>query len=311
MLQELEILNDGSLCRVEFGIDDFDNMHQSLQNLSSIKAIIHLSFDFSAMLDAIPNTTPALSVTSLDINSKLFENKTYYINGNMNYWNPLWMYYFGYKYPNLRSLKLNATNIVEIPIIPGKRETTRSLFRSNPKAFQHLETFSLTTDRYFESFDLILWEVLCRLKVSLKHLTLNAAIWNEIDDSYPMDVNRILQSFSEKLESLLLTGFMYNAFNEDTILEFSYYYPFLTNLCISGESVLLDLDNLLEKCVALKQLKLCGEDLYLDPYTTTENPDLEQHGLEILTLGSCFTSAETLNRISFRCRSLKHLTLSI
>ncbi|KAL0084702.1 hypothetical protein F4703DRAFT_1588105 [Phycomyces blakesleeanus] len=309
MLQELEILQQGPGFLIEFSVDDFDNMHQNLQNLSSIKAGIYLAFDLSAKLSAIPNTAPAFTVTSLDINSKQYKSQT----RNWNNWNPLWLYYFGYKYPNLRSLKLEATDTWDNVRYLYQRQSIISLFQSNPKAFQHLEVFDFTTDRYFASSDLVLWELLCALRVPLKHLALDARQSGVFDMSYAMNVDKILQSFSETLESLSLTGFIYTDNEQNISLELSYHCPFLTNLCISGSMVILNLDNLLNKYESLKQLKFCGGQLVTTSNTTTgdSKQQQKQHGLQILTLGVCSIAAEIFNYLSFRCRGMKHMTLNI
>ncbi|KAL0085481.1 hypothetical protein J3Q64DRAFT_1860449 [Phycomyces blakesleeanus] len=271
-LKELEIRYRDRGYRIELTVNDFDKMHRNLQNLSSLKAEIYLSFDFPNKLNTVPNTIPALSVTSLDINSKMhddgreeeeeenedddYDDEIESENENVNEWNPWWLYYFGYKYPNLRSLKLEAKGI--------RGDTITS---------------DATTDR-------------------------------EIDCSHPMDVSRILESFSGTLESLSLTGFTYSQRNQYTIQEMSSYCPFLTNLYISGSSFCLNLDNLLDKCVALKQLEFSGARLFLSQGTTAEEPEQQQqHGLRILTLNKCSVAAEVFNHVSLRCRSLEQITL--
>ncbi|KAL0085692.1 hypothetical protein J3Q64DRAFT_1835330 [Phycomyces blakesleeanus] len=312
MLQELRIYEHGWGYRIELGVEDFDNLHQNLRHLSAIKAGICLEINFSVPLDRIPNTIPAFTVTSIDINSKQYENKTQTGNRNWNEWNPLWLYYFGYKYPNLRSLKLEVTDISGDPMTSDQRQTIISRLQSNPNAFQHLETFDLTTNRFFESSDFVLWEFLCPLRAPLKHLALNATQNDGVDYSHPIDVNRIFQSFSQTLESLSLTGFTYSYSAQITTLELSDDYPLLTNLCISGSNVSLNLDDLLDKYVALEQLKFCGGKLFINPNTITEelkHQHQQHHGLQTLTLEKSSAAAELFDHISFRCKSLKHMTL--
>ncbi|KAL0073994.1 hypothetical protein J3Q64DRAFT_1779305 [Phycomyces blakesleeanus] len=139
-----------------------------------------------------------------------------------------------------------------------------SLFQSNPKTFRQLEAFDLKTDKYFENFDFVLWELFCALNVPLKHLMLEATQRGEVGNSYPLDVSRILQSFSETLESLSVIGFICNYNEQYPTFELSYYYPLLKSLCISGSNLSLDIADLLDKCVALKQLKFCGGKLLIN-----------------------------------------------
>ncbi|KAL0084556.1 hypothetical protein F4703DRAFT_1793927 [Phycomyces blakesleeanus] len=227
---------------------------------------------------------------------------------SINNWNPLWLCYFGYKYPNLRSITLDVADAGDIPITSDQKQAAISLFRSNPNAFRHLEEFKLATDTYFESSDFVLWDLLCALRLPLKHLKLDATRSGKVDPSYPMDVNRILQYVSEKIEKLSLTGFIYNRDHEDTTLELSYYCPFLTKLCIRGKNVSLNLDNVLEKCAALKKLKFAGEKLFVNTNMISEEPK-QQHGLQKLMLYDCTIKAELFHYISFRCRSLDDMTL--
>ncbi|KAL0085443.1 hypothetical protein J3Q64DRAFT_1860379 [Phycomyces blakesleeanus] len=278
MLQKLKIHKHGEGYYMDFSLDDFEKMHQSLQELSSIEGDMYLNTDFSSTLDALRNMTPEFAMTSLDIRSKKYE---------MN--------------DDATDVSDNHTNLDKGPKI-------RSLFRSNPNAFKHLETFDFTTDNYYEFSDLILWDLLCPLKVPLKHLALNALREGKVDDSNPIDINRILQSFSETLERLSVQGFAYSDNVKNQTLEISYYCPFLRYLFIGGSEVYLNVADLLDKCVGLKELKIRGGKLFINPTTPTEESN-QHHGLEILKLQKCSATAEAFSYISFRCRGLKHMTL--
>ncbi|KAL0084733.1 hypothetical protein F4703DRAFT_1855723 [Phycomyces blakesleeanus] len=197
-------------------------------------------------------------------------------------------------------------------LYPEERKIVLSLFHSNQNAFRHLETFDLKTTRYFDFSDLILWELLCKLRVPLKHLSLDTTYRGKIDYSYPMDVGRILESFSGTLKSLSLTGFTYNQKNEYTIQEMSSCCPFLTNLYISDSSFCLNLDDLLDKCSALEQMEFSGAKLFLSQSRIAEESEQQQqqqHGLRILTLNKCSVAAGVFNYVSLRCRSLEQMTL--
>ncbi|OAD71494.1 hypothetical protein PHYBLDRAFT_187572, partial [Phycomyces blakesleeanus NRRL 1555(-)] len=141
MLQKLEIIAPKKGYRIELSLDDFDNLHQNLKRLSFIKAAVNLNFDFTATLNTIPNTAPAYSVTTLDIDT--------------NQWNPLWLYYFCYKYPNLRSLKLDVWDTSHEALSFDQKQRIISLFHSNPNALQHLETFKIISNIHFEPSDLV------------------------------------------------------------------------------------------------------------------------------------------------------------
>ncbi|KAL0072870.1 hypothetical protein F4703DRAFT_1937615 [Phycomyces blakesleeanus] len=303
-LQELEISASPFNHRIEFSVNDFDVMHQNLRQLSSIKVDMYLNPDFSSALGKIPDTRPAFGVKSLNINSKKYVSRYEYTNQ----WNPLWLYYFGYKYPNVHTLKIDATETCHNPITSDQKQKIISLFQSNPNAFKHLETFHFANDRYFESSDFFLWDVLWALRVPLKHLDLDATVNQGADHSHTMDIDRILQSFSRTLETLSLKGFIYFESSLNPKLRLSSYYPLLTYLCISGHIVSIDLDDLLDRCVALKQLGFSGEELFVTPRTIDNKPK-QHHALQILTLFECTTSAKVFRRLSFRCRKLRYMAL--
>ncbi|KAL0084657.1 hypothetical protein F4703DRAFT_1855390 [Phycomyces blakesleeanus] len=127
-----------------------------------------------------------------------------------------------------------------------------------------------------------------------------------------MSLDRILQSFSETLKSLSLSGFILESVGRAKGLELSSYYPLLTNLYINSRVGHLDLDDLLDKLVALKELKLCCATLLNNPKTTADkskHQHQQHHELEFLTLDNCSVPAEVFTPLSFRCRSLKHMTL--
>ncbi|KAL0084572.1 hypothetical protein F4703DRAFT_1855010 [Phycomyces blakesleeanus] len=185
------------------------------------------------------------------------------------------------------------------------------LFRSNPNAFQHLETFDLTYDRHSILSSFILLEVLRELRVPLRHLILDPTQLRYISESPSINVNTVLEFFSETLQSFKVKRFKYISANQDPTFKLSSYYRLLTDLYISSNYVTLDLGDLLDKCVALKQLEFCAGTLVIDPNTTNEESKKEQqqHGLQILTLRKCTVNSEILNYLSSRCRSLKHITL--
>ncbi|OAD77163.1 hypothetical protein PHYBLDRAFT_165653 [Phycomyces blakesleeanus NRRL 1555(-)] len=306
MLQKLEIRADKPNYYIALDVTDFDSMHQSLQELSSFKAGISLCPDFLATLDIIPNTTPAFSMTSIDINLKKYKYENG--NGNTNKWNPLWLYYFGYKYPNLRSLKLNILGARHESIDPDQRQKVISLFHSNPNALKHLETFKFVANKTFESFDLILWELLYPLRVPIKHLTLSTGQDHQSSNLYTMHIGRILQSFSGTLNTLSVTGFTYNDNHQIPAPKLFPCCQFLTDLCIYGRGGTFNMDDILNKCVALKHLKLLSSEMFVN--LKTKNGELkQQHGLQTLDLHRCSITSEVFNHISLRCRSLQHMSL--
>ncbi|OAD81523.1 hypothetical protein PHYBLDRAFT_139065 [Phycomyces blakesleeanus NRRL 1555(-)] len=362
MLRELEILKGPRNQCFEFCMDDFHNMHHNLKKLLSISVHIYPSYNFLPTLDTIPNTAPAFAVTTLNIN---WDQHSNIMDPGRKLWNPLWLYYFGYKYPNLRSLRLNTRISQTNTLITDKRGPKISLFQSNPNAFKHLETFDLTTDRYFTIFKFPLLRLFRELRFPLRHLILHSTQLSDINASCSIDVNEILESFSETLQSFSVKSFKYIPADQDPTFRLSAYYPVLTNLFINtvkarysdmdggqkfyhyhyiervffllralfsdisnaaqartqifqkiitissfGCSIdlVLALDNLLNRCAALKELDFCGKELLITPSTTAKNSKQQQHGLQILTLRGSVAS-EVFNYLSLRCRGLKHIAL--
>ncbi|KAL0085291.1 hypothetical protein J3Q64DRAFT_1860090 [Phycomyces blakesleeanus] len=79
-------------------------------------------------------------------------------------------------------------------------------------------------------------------------------------------------------------------------------------LCISGSNVSLDIADLLDKCVALKQLKFCGGKLLINSDMIIDGPK-QQYGLLTLTLHECSVATKVFSHLSFRCKNSKHMDL--
>ncbi|KAL0084541.1 hypothetical protein F4703DRAFT_1793908 [Phycomyces blakesleeanus] len=310
MLRELEIRRGLRNELLYFSMNDFDNMPNNLKNLSSISVYINHNHDFLPTLDTIPNTAPVFSVASLNINWDEIRSSR---NESWNIWSPLWLYYLGYKYPNLRSLRLNIKPPRMRVLNRDNSERTISLLRSNQNAFRHMETLDLIRDQDFKLSKCILLELFIPLRVPLRHLTLDPGPLGDLNSSYSMDVIKVLESFSSTLQSFSARGFQLNLRDKDPSFKLYSYYPLLTNLCINSIDVYLDFGQLLDRCVALKELQFCAGTLVINPNTTTETStqqqQQQQHGLQILTLRKCSVAFEVFNYLSSRCRSLKHMTL--
>ncbi|KAL0085478.1 hypothetical protein J3Q64DRAFT_1835107 [Phycomyces blakesleeanus] len=146
------------------------------------------------------------------------------------------------------------------------------------------------------------------LRVSLKHLILDATYSNGLDDSDPIDSSSIIQSFSETLERLSATGFLYNNKNEGVPLELSSYYLFLTNLSICGSNVSHNLNNLLDRCAALEKLKFHGGTLFTNRYMTNEDSK-QKKSVNNMSLDTVFIEGSICEKTGYLLVDMSHTFL--
>ncbi|KAL0084505.1 hypothetical protein F4703DRAFT_1854574 [Phycomyces blakesleeanus] len=297
MLRNLEFFTLKRNDPILFNMNHFENLHQNLQLLSSIKAHLALNEDISSTLGTIPDTTPVLSLTSLDI--------------KLGQWDPLWLYYFSYKYPNLHSFKLDVSDMFPGWIHYDQMQVIISHFQSNPNALRHLESFEFITKAIAEWTHLVFWEFICPLRVPVKNLKYKAQRNNGDVQLYAMTLKRFLQSFSETLETLSVDGSAFFDIKRSPTLYLSSHSPFLKDLHIESCGVSLNLDSVLNNCTALKRLRYFGGQLLNNSNTTNQDTEERQnHGLQILELRQVVTSAAVLGNISYRCRRLQYMNLS-
>ncbi|KAL0073637.1 hypothetical protein J3Q64DRAFT_1826677 [Phycomyces blakesleeanus] len=90
----------------------------------------------------------------------------------------------------------------------------------------------------------------------------------------------------------------------------------LVNPEINSCDVSIELKNILDNCVALKELRFFDGELLF--YTSIENRGSkpkeqdyqeQKHGLRVLELDNVLTSAEMFSHLSFRCRGLEYMEL--
>ncbi|KAL0077844.1 hypothetical protein J3Q64DRAFT_1822635 [Phycomyces blakesleeanus] len=287
---------DISLCchnSIEFKLDHYNYFHIALPNLTNIKAFLLLDFIHPDEVPSIPRTRPALDVTSLSFDLIIL--------------NHTWIYYFIYKYPNLRTLTWKAAYQENLDSTIEYDERKASLIRSVEKAFLHLETLDFCISEPTEWAHALLWDLLCPLSVPIKDLKYKI---NSSDCGVPfleMVIERLVQSFSTTLKTLSVVGSVYT--NGEPIYKPDFLYcPHLVSVEINECGVSIALDSLLDSCPALRKLSFSSGQLYIseDPQ---EKPSL--HGLEILILDNIVTNVSVLNYTSFRCRTLQLETRSL
>ncbi|KAL0084504.1 hypothetical protein F4703DRAFT_1980875 [Phycomyces blakesleeanus] len=306
MLKKLEFSTNSLRNASSFGLREFDSIHQTLQQLSHFKAYLYFEPEIQSTLDIIPNTLPATTMTALDI---------WFFQLSHD-----WLYYFTYKYPNLQSLRLDTSELYQRWTDHTRTQRVTYQYPPHSKGFQRLETLELVSPNISEWTHLVFWEFIYPLKAPIKNLKYKAVC--DHDDSwldaqlYATDIKRILQSFSETLETLSIEGTVFFDIKHGPALELSSYAPFLMDLHIKSCGISINLDNLLDNCISLKRLRYTGGQLLINSGTTDQDTK-EQHQnqgqhrrLRILELQRVVTSVETFSRLSFRCRHLKYMNLS-
>ncbi|KAL0084496.1 hypothetical protein F4703DRAFT_1928722 [Phycomyces blakesleeanus] len=301
MLQKLEFYKELYCSPKTFSLPDFDSIHQTLKQLSHFNASFRPDPDDSYTDDEIIDTPPAITMATLDIMIYKFS--------------PRWLYYVSYKYPNLRSLKLDISNSFHGWTDHTLMERIAYTYPCHAKGLQHLETLELTTPSISDWVPLVFWEFIDPLRSPLKNIKFKAAYPQ--DDSlffaqlYATYIKRSLKSFSETLETLSIEGTAFFDIKYGPPLELSSYAPFLKDLYIKSCGISINLENVLDKCPALKRLRYFGGQLLINSITINQDEkDQRHHGLEILELRRVVTSAEVFSRLSFRCRRLQYMNLS-
>ncbi|KAL0084503.1 hypothetical protein F4703DRAFT_1854570 [Phycomyces blakesleeanus] len=298
VLEKLEIFTKDREVIITFTENDFENLHQNLQHLSSIKACISLNFCASASQNTIPEITPALALTTLYL--------------RLDEWDPLFLYYFGFKYPNLHSLRLDFSISNYMCVDSGTLQRITPLFDSNPKALKYLETFELITRDASESAHMDIWQFFTSTKVPIKNFKYKTVYGDSASRDYKVLIERILRAFPKTLETLSILGRASCGSRSTKMLEISLC-PLLVDLEINECSVCVDLNNLLDSCIALRQLKLHSDKLSITSGTDNREPKQyqgrQQHGLHVLELHGVGTSTSVFNCLSFRCRDLEYMKL--
>ncbi|KAL0084446.1 hypothetical protein J3Q64DRAFT_1699814 [Phycomyces blakesleeanus] len=277
-LEEVNIYSYDGQRILTFTTSDIDTIHNNLPHLKSVKGRFSLDDIDQDTIDNLQNTIPALSVTSLDL----------IITKKDCIWSHyLWLCYFNHKYPNLRRLKLrlecdeNKFNfeeyhkrkgLVSCPIVPG---------------FTRLERFTLYTNDSTKLSNAFFWDFFYQSRIYIKHLTYkNFARISNI-------------GFLERSTPYYVYNFIRTDFS---------CYSLLVNLEVKCRHISIDLDNLLDSCTGLRQLRISRGKLHSS--NSQAYKDKAQHGLQTLELDNTVVITCFFNHLSFRCRYLELIKLT-
>ncbi|KAL0077806.1 hypothetical protein J3Q64DRAFT_1835946 [Phycomyces blakesleeanus] len=111
-------------------------------------------------------------------------------------WDPIWLYYFSFKYPKIRSLEWTNCSSEDEEAATEYTVEKKELLRSITKAFTCLETIDLYSQLYMEWEHAIFSEVLCRLHAPIKKLIYRSLGANSTENFWERIIQQFAQSFS-------------------------------------------------------------------------------------------------------------------
>ncbi|KAL0084500.1 hypothetical protein F4703DRAFT_1916570 [Phycomyces blakesleeanus] len=258
-LRKLEISAEKRFCPVSFSLKSFDSLHQALPQLIYFKAFISHAHDLQPILDTIPDTIQSLTMAILDI--------------SFYQWSAKWLYYFSYKYPNLRSLRLDTSKVIygwtEIPLKNLKYKATCN----RKDLWLHAQLYETNIKRILQSFS-----------GTLENLSIEGTVFFDIKHGPALE----LSSYAPFLKDLHIKSCGVSI-NLDDLLDKC---PVLKRLRYFGGQLLINSSTMIKETIQQQE----------------KQP--QHHGLQILELHRVVTSAEVFSRLSFRCRRLQYMNLS-
>ncbi|KAL0084355.1 hypothetical protein J3Q64DRAFT_1747346 [Phycomyces blakesleeanus] len=180
------------------------------------------------------------------------------------------------------------------------------LLNSLQSVFPHLEMVDFYTEDRTAWSHTLFWKLLCRLNVPLKRIRYMIKFSGCGPSFLGIIIQRFFQSFSTTLEKISIIGDAYFKAKNIVRSEFPYC-PRLTSIELTDCGISITLDNILDNCPALRQLKFSRGQLTNSPEAHKES---NKHGLHIVELDEIVTSASVFNYMSFRCRDLQYMNLS-
>ncbi|KAL0084350.1 hypothetical protein J3Q64DRAFT_1862347 [Phycomyces blakesleeanus] len=290
-LKEIDVSPHSSMNSLNFNLKNFNTLHKRSPQLESIKGCFNLTNIHSNSVNTIPTTIAALHVTTLDL--------------DLLDWDYLWLYYFSYKYPNIRTLKWKTMCESRERIVKEYNRNKAELLHSLKNVFPHLTTLEFYTEDRSTWSHALFWDLLCRSNVPIKKLTYILRVCFSSPNFQQMLIQRLLQSFEKTLETFFVAGNV--SYDIRYIVRLNIpSCPVLVDLTLYDCGIYIDLDNLLDSCPALRRLMFTSGQLYISP-EIREDPG--KHGLRILGLDNVDASAPVFSYMSYRCRNLEYMNL--
>ncbi|KAL0094348.1 hypothetical protein F4703DRAFT_1921888 [Phycomyces blakesleeanus] len=217
-----------------------------------------------------------------------------------------WLYYFASKYPNLHTFKCNIAANPDTTY--ADYGTDRLLLSKLSNIFPRLETISIKECENNEYPHGVLCKLLYEHGLKLKNIEYTAESKSNsqyVSQQTPEDVvYKFIDANVSTLETLTLKCYDYSS-QWMPLVDLTFWTNLVElNLYSSWGSIWLD--RILDRCPALKTLRLSSENIVVSQRTSDT---ISLHGLESVKFEHASLSSESLNYISLRCRQLKNLSL--
>ncbi|KAI9021627.1 hypothetical protein CLU79DRAFT_835504 [Phycomyces nitens] len=306
LLQTLVILNKYSGATSAIGWETLETIHSTLPYLECLKVDSQMFRIPETDMNQIRALPPAVL-----LNTVIFDTE------NM----PLeWLFYCAVKYKNIQTLKWRDTQSVgkDSPeahstyLEPAHYILLEKMrkFSTLPYFFSRLKNFALGENPAVAWRGGTIWQIFEELGVSLENLEFTIGI----DDFLPNTVTKILTKYSKAcsntLQTLCIKAVMHtpNPAHTPCILQaVPISFNLLADLTINAQYSIIEVDDILNHCSALKKLSISAHSVCLSPVAS--NNDMV-HSLERIELTDSKVKAGIFTYLSFRCENIGHMRLN-
>ncbi|KAI9029817.1 hypothetical protein CLU79DRAFT_843145 [Phycomyces nitens] len=278
-----------------FTFQDIESLHRYLPEIEYLSLSVHL-LDLSPKdLSNLANVKPATTLILFQPNRMYSDHR--------------WLYYFIKKYPNLHTIGTLVFGGSRRPDTFYDRdkdqEILASIFKAPLSGFPCLKRVRALIERHAEPAQIAFWNLFCSLNVPITHLHCCFDIVETNTETFEARVTESMYAFSQTVEKLHIHA-RFSPYDPWVLTRSFKEFPCLNELNIGVHRAIVELDVLLDHCLALTKLNLSSESLILSPGTLAAPA---QHNLQTLEIVNMEISANVLDHVSLRCRGLKNMRL--
>ncbi|KAI9024894.1 hypothetical protein CLU79DRAFT_745288 [Phycomyces nitens] len=286
-LRRLEFTNGGFDDSLIYSLQDMETLHAYLPKLEFLSIDMILAPFEPKDMKAIESVTPADGLTCLDVKLDVRDYR--------------WLYYFGHKYRNLRTLSWDSIYNLEI----DDSKDISTMFSNVSPLFPHLRSISVSSVCCSERRHLTFWRIFDMSRSPIKNASCLFTGVNDGRELLEEEIEGCMKHCSETLEKLSITCDVY-AYNSSTIsLSFSSC-PHLVELYLDIRFLPIEFDTLLDRCTSLRSVRLSVDTPSVSSDALANSTT---HGVVFIEFISSKLDTSILHYISFRCRNLHHLRL--
>ncbi|KAI9014486.1 hypothetical protein CLU79DRAFT_766954 [Phycomyces nitens] len=289
-LKRLDLIRHSWKTKLGFTMEDFETLHKYLPSLEYLTLSVDLGTLSREELMQTKTIDPAHKLTVFKVDTKIADHR--------------WLYYFAQKYPNIHTLRWEPYD--KNGAKDDHLEETSNLLKSVPGAFRHLTTLNVHSAGTSDWLHLSFWKILCPSSLIVKNISCRPYLHTRNPEVLEDIIRTCLDSFSRTVETLSIKG--RHRFNiPHKITELFVYLPLLVYLNIDQPDASIVLDDLLNRCMALKRLRFsCG---WISVSSDSHNV-LKRHELRMIEVYDSTINTDTFDYLSFHCRNLKYLSLT-